>query len=151
MVIVGATGVAVPVPDTVRTDVGVRGSSLVIVTLPVLVTGAVGVYATLNELLPPGAIVLGVVRPETVNGLPGTEIEETVRLEPPTLLTVTVPFAVVPTVTLPRFRLGGVIPICWGAAVAVPASATCSEAIPVSVRTVKMPVAFPAAVASNQT
>src|SRR6266446_1820068 len=112
VVIVGATAVAVPVPDTVRTDEGVRGSSLVIVTLPVLVTGAVGVYATLNELLPPGAIVLGVVRPETVNELPGTEIEEMVRLEPPTLLTVTVPFAVVPTATLPRFRLAGLTPIC---------------------------------------
>ena len=151
VVIVGNTGVVVPVPDTETIDIGVWGSSLVIVTLPELVTGAVGVYATLNELLPPGAILLGGVRPETVNGLPGTEIEEMVRLEPPTLLTVTVPFTVVPTVALPRFRLAGVTPICCGAVVAVPASATCSEATPVSVRSVNVPVAFPAAVASNQT
>ena len=96
--------------------------------------------------------MLGVVRPETVNGLPLTEIEEMVRLEPPTLLIVTVPFAVVPTVTLPIFRLAtGVSPICCGAVVAVPARATCSEVTPVSVRTVKVPVAFPMAVALNQT
>ena len=151
-VIVGATVVAVPVPDTERTDVGVRGSSLVIVTLPVLVTGAVGEYVTLNELLAPGAIELGVVRPETVNGLPLAEIEEMVRLEPPTLLIVTIPFAVVPTVTLPIFRLvAGASPICCGAVVAVPARATCSEVTPVSVWTVKVPVAFPMAVALNQT
>jgi hypothetical protein len=42
VVTVGATVVAVPVPDTERTDIGVRGSSLVMVTLPVLATDAVG-------------------------------------------------------------------------------------------------------------
>ena len=149
VVIVGATAVAVPVPDTETADIGVCGSSLVIVTLPELLAGAVGEYVTFNELLAPGAIVLGVVRPETVNGLPLTEIEETVRLEPPTLLTVTVPFTVVPTVALPRFRLPGVTPICC-AVVAVPARATCPEVTPVSVWTVKEPVAFPADVALNQ-
>src|SRR5216683_3427917 len=149
VVIVGATVVAVPVPDTERTDIGVRGSSLVMATLPVLVTDAVGEYVTLNELLALGAIELGVVRPETVNGLPLTEIEEMVRLEPPKLLIVTVPFTVVPTVTLPRFRLPGVTPICC-AVVAVPARATCPEVTPVSVWTVKEPVAFPADVALNQ-
>ncbi len=152
VVIVGATVVAVPVPDTERTDIGVRGSSLVMVTLPVLVTDAVGEYVMLNELLALGAIELGVVRPETVNGLPLTEIEEMVRLEPPKLLIVTVPFAVVPTVTLPIFRLvAGVSSICCGAVVAVPARTTCSEVTPVSVWTAKVPVAFPTAVALNQT
>jgi hypothetical protein len=72
VVIVGATAVAVPVPETERTDIGVWGSSLVIVTLPELLAGAVGEYETFNALLAPGAIVLGVVRPETVNGLPLT-------------------------------------------------------------------------------
>jgi hypothetical protein len=152
VVIVGAIVVAVPVPDTERTDIGVRGSSLVMATLPVLVTDAVGEYVTLNELLALGAIELGVVRPETVNGLPLTEIEEMVRLEPPKLLIVTVPFAVVPTVTLPIFRLvAGVSSICCGAVVAVPARTTCSEVTPVSVWTAKVPVAFPTAVALNQT
>jgi hypothetical protein len=121
VVIVGATGAAVPVPETETTDVGVCGSSLVIVTLPELLPDAVGEYVTFNRLLAPGAIVLGVVRPETVNGLPLVEIEEMVRLEPPTLLTVKVPFTVVPTVALPRFRLVGLTPICCGAAIAVPA------------------------------
>src|SRR5437667_131280 len=88
VVIVGATAVIVPVPETVTTDARVRGSSLVIVTLPELVTAAVGEYETLNELLAPGAIVLGVVRPEIPKGLPLQEIEEMVRLEPPTLFTV---------------------------------------------------------------
>ena len=121
------------------------------VTLPELVTAAVGEYETWNELLAPGAIVLGVVRPEIPKGLPLQEIEEMVRLEPPTLFTVMVPLAVVPTATLPRFKLAGLTAICCGATVALPARATCPEETPVSVRRVNVPVAFPAAVASNQT
>lgn len=89
--------------------------------------------------------------PDTPKGPALTEIKEIVRLEPPTLLIVTTPLTVVPTVALPKFKLAGLTLICWGAVVAVADSATCSEATPVSVIAVKLPVAFPADVALNET
>ena len=106
--IVGATGVVVPEPDSEMIEVAVCGSLLVIVMLPELVPATVGEYVTFSETLAPGVTVLGVVIPVTPNGPALAESKEIVRLEPPTLLIFTVPLAVVPTVTLPKFRLVGV-------------------------------------------
>ena len=110
--IVGATAAAVPVPDSEMVDVGVWGSLLVMVMLPALLTAPVGEKVTFNVAFAPGAIVAGVLMPETPKGPPLTEIIEMARLEPPTLLTVTLPVAVVPTVTLPKFKLVGVTLTC---------------------------------------
>ena len=105
---------------------------------------------TFKTTLAPAAIVLGVVTPETLNGPAPADTEEIVRLEPPTLLTVTVPFVDVPTTALPRLRLVGVTEICCAVVVAVPASATGPDVTPVSVCTVNVPEMFPADVALNQ-
>jgi hypothetical protein len=150
-VIVGATAAAVAVPASEIVDVGVSGSLLVNEIAPELLPAIVGEYVTFRVMLPPGTIVLGVVMPETPNGPPFTLIRETVRLEPPTLLTVAVPFPVPPTVMVPKFRLVGFRLICCGAGVAVPESATCGEATPASVVTVSVPVAVPEELGANET
>ena len=141
----------VPVPVSAMIVVGVCGSLLVMVMLPESFPAIVGENDTLNAALPPGAIVLGVVMPETPNAFPTTEIKEMSRFAPPALVSVNVPLAVVPTGALPKFKFVELTLICAGAVVAVPASATCCEETPVSVWTVKVPVAFPVEVASNQT
>jgi len=151
VVMEGATGVDVPVPVSVTIVVGVCGSLLVMVMLPESFPTVVGENDTLNVALPPGAIVLGVVMPETPNASPTTEIKEMSRFAPPALVSVNVPLAVVPTDALPKFKLVELTLICAGAVVAAPASATCCEETPVSVCTVNVPVASPAEVASNQT
>jgi hypothetical protein len=144
-----AADVAVPV--RVMVVVGVCGSLPVILILPELLPTVVGENDTLSVALPPGAIVLGVVMPKTLKGPPLEEINEMIRFAPPALVIVKVVWAVVPTVALPKFKLAELTLIRGGAVVAVPASATCAEETPVSVWTVKLPVAFPAELASNQT
>ena len=141
----------VPVPVSAMIAVGVCGSLLVMVMLPESFPAIVGENDTLNAALPPGAIVLGVVMPETPNAFPTTEINEMRRFAPPALVSVNVPLTVVPTGALPKFKLVEVTSICAGAVVAAPVSATCCDETPLSVWTVKVPVAFPAEVASNQT
>ena len=89
--------------------------------------------------------------PKTPKGPPLKEINEMIRFAPPALVMVNVLWAVVPTVTLPKFKLVELTLIWGGAVVAVPARATCAEETPVSVWTVKLPAAFPAELASNQT
>ena len=74
-----------------------------------------------------------------------------VKFEPPTLLTIAVPFPELPTAMVPKPRLAGFRLICCGAAVAVPASATCSEETPASVATVRVPETLPGEFGSNQT
>ena len=133
VVIVGATEAVVAVPDSAMMVVGVTGSLLVMVTLPESFPAIVGVNDTFNVALAPGAIVLGVVMPETPKGAPPTEIKETTRFAPPALVSVSVPLTVVPTVALPKLTLVGLTLICCTAAVAVPASETCPEETPASV------------------
>ena len=147
----GVIAADVPVPVSVIVVVGVCGSLPAMVILPEPLPAVVGENDTLNVALPPGAIVPGVAMPETPKGPPLKEINEMIRFAPPTLVIVNVPWAVVPTVALPKFKLVELTLICGGAVVAVPASATCAEETPVSVWTVKVPVAFPAELASNQT
>ena|SRR5260370_167273 len=111
VVIVGAADPAVAVPASEIVDVGVTGSLLVIVIAPELLPTIVGEYVKFKVTLAPGMIVLGVPMPETPNG-PLTPIREIVRLEPPTLLTAAMPVPVLPTVTVPKFKLVGFTLIC---------------------------------------
>jgi len=150
VVIVGAADAAVAVPASEIVDVGASGSLLVIVIAPELLPTIVGEYVKFRVTLAPGMIVLGVVMPETQNGPPLTPIMEIVRFEPPTLLTAAVPVPVLPTVAVPKLRLGGFTLICWGAGIAVPESATCCET-PASVATVRVPVTLPEELGSNET
>src|SRR5882724_1078146 len=131
-------------------DVGFSGSLLVMVIAPELLPTIVGEYVKFRVTLAPGTIVLGVVMPETPNGPPLTPTREIVRFEPPILLTAAVPVPVLPTVTVPKFKLVGFTLICWGAGIAVPESATCCET-PASVATVRVPVTLPEELGSNQT
>ena len=147
----GATGADVPVPVSVMIVVGTCGSLLVMVMLPESLPAMVGENDTVAVALPPGAIVLGVVMPETPKGPPSTVINEMIRFSLPVLVSVNAPLAVVPTVALPKFKLVELTVICGGAVVAAAARATCAEETPVSVWSDKVPVAFPAEVASNQT
>ena len=117
VVIVGATTAGVPVPESVMVIVGICGSLLVMVILPESVPVVVGENATVNVELPLGAIVLGVVIPETPNGRVLTEIKEMIRLTPPALVIVSVRLAVAPIIALPKFRLVELTPICCDAAV----------------------------------
>lgn len=64
---------------------------------------------------------------------------------------VTVPLAVDPTFTLPRFRLLALSEICCGEAVAVPESVTWLEETPALVCRVREPLKFPGTVGSNHT
>jgi hypothetical protein len=121
------------------------------VIAPELLPAIVGEYVTFKVTLAPGTIVLGVVIPETPNGPPLTLTRETVKLDPPTLLTVAVPVPVLPTVMVPKFKLAGFRLTCCGAGVAVPESATCGEATPASVVTVSVPVTLPEVLGANET
>jgi hypothetical protein len=151
VVIVGTTAVDVAVPTSEIVDVGVCGSLLVIVIAPELLPVIVGEYVTFKVTLAPGAIVLGVVIPVTPNGPPLMLTRDTIRFEPPTLLTVAVPLPVLPTVTVPRFRLAGFRLTCCAAGVAFPESATCAEAVPASVVTISVPVTLPEELGTNET
>jgi len=151
VVMEGATDAEVPVPVSAMIVVGVCGSLVVMVMLPESFPAMVGENDTLAVALPPGAIVSGVVMPETPKGPPATEIKEMIRFAPPALVSVSVPLAVVPTVALPKFKFVELALICGGAVVAAAVSATCAEETPVSVWTDKVPDVFPAEAASNQT
>ena len=148
--IVGTTVEEVPVPLRVTVVVGEFGSLLMMLMLPESLPFTVGANDTFIVALPPGAIVLGVVMPETPNGPALTEISEMIRFAPPVLETVSELVAVVPTVALPKFSVVELTLICCVGVVATPVSATCPET-PLPVCTVNVPVMVPAALGSNHT
>ena len=87
---------------------------LVIVTLPESVPAAVGAKDTCNMALLFGAMVAGVVIPESPKGVPVTEIAERTKFVPPMFEIVSAPVTVDPTVATPKFRLL-VLKLIWGA------------------------------------
>ncbi len=131
--IVGARLEEAPVPDSATVAVGVFGSLLVMVMLPESLPAVVGVKETFIVALPPGAMVPGVVIPETPKGPGLMEIREIIRLAPPLLVMLSEPLVVVPTVVLPKFRLVKLKLICCGDAVAMPASGSCPDETPLLV------------------
>jgi hypothetical protein len=132
-VIVGATAAGVAVPVSAIVAVGVCGSLLVMIMLPVSFPAIVGEKEAFNVALAPGRIVLGVDMPETPKGPPLTEINEMTRFAPPVLLTVSEPLVVFPTTVLPKLRLVEFKLICCGATVATPVRAICPEETPSAV------------------
>ena len=110
---------------------------------------AAGVNVTVNEALPPAAIVTGKVMPVTLNsGL--SEVTPVTCTDDPVALNVPVFEALAPTTTPPKLWLAGDA-ANWPGVVPVPDNATVSagfEAFDVSVR---FPLALPDAVGENTT
>ena len=84
--------------------------------LPVVLPADVGANTTLNVVLPPAAIVVGVDIPLTVKPLPEAEIEAMLRLAVPVFITITDSEELLPVVTLPKETLVGDVEIAGSAA-----------------------------------
>jgi hypothetical protein len=95
-----------PVPDRGMLKVGFDAFD-VIVTVPLALPAAVGVYVTVKLVLAPAANVTGVVMPLSVNPLPLIVAEEIVTDDPPVFVIFSVRAWLLPTVTLPKLRLVG--------------------------------------------
>ena len=146
---VGAAA-AVPLNATLR--LGLFGSLLAIVRLPVSLPVAVGLNVTLACTDWPALIVWGVVTPFTANKDPFTLMEEIVKFAVPVLFKTRPAVPLVPTVTVPKLIALGVTDNCGCVAAAAVAErfATTGE-LPESPVTVSVPVILPAAVASTTT
>ena len=97
-------------------------SELVTVIFPETVSAAVGLNATFNVWVCPGAKVTGVVMPLMVTSFALTVTCEIVRFPVPLLVSVTLLELVVPALTLPKARLAGFAVSSTVPAVPVPLS-----------------------------
>jgi hypothetical protein len=79
----------------------------VMLTLPLTAPLAVGLKRTLNDVLWPAVNVKGKVNPLKLNPAPLALAAETVRLDPPVLVSVSDKLELLPTCTLPNARLVG--------------------------------------------
>jgi hypothetical protein len=103
---VSVAATPVPVSATVAGD---PGALLVMVRLPLALAADVGENCALNVLACPGFKVSGRVNPVVLNTLPATLTCETVNAAVPVLLSWMVWESVVPTTTLPKLKLAGVM------------------------------------------
>jgi hypothetical protein len=139
---------AVPLPVS-DCDVGAFEALLENVIVPDAVPLAAGVKVTVNEAVPPAAIVTGNVMPVTLNsGL--SELTPATCTDDPVALNVPVFDALDPTVMFPKLWLAGDA-ANWPGAVPVPDSATVSDGFEASDITVRFPLTLPAAVGENTT
>ena len=97
---------------------------LVMVTLPERLPVVAGSNVTLNVVDCPAASVSGTVNPAALNPVPLSLICETVTLELPVLVTVTLCVVLVPVAMLPKLNDTGLAVSCKACATPVPASAT---------------------------
>jgi hypothetical protein len=141
------TGAADPVPVKGTLRVGFVALLLVIFTLPVWLPTVVGTNATLNDAVPPGPTVIGVVMPLTVKFPPLSPICEMVSDAVPVFVTVKLCDFVCPSTTLPKLKLAGETdnPAC----VPVPLSAMLSDGFDALLVIVIEPVVLPDAVGVN--
>jgi hypothetical protein len=110
---------------------------------------AAGVNVTVNEALPPAAIVAGKVMPETLNsGL--SEVTPVTCTDDPVALNVPVLEVLDPTTTLPKLWLAGDA-ANWPGAVPVPDKATVSDGFEAFDVRVRFPLALPDALGENTT
>lgn len=96
---------ATPVPESAIVVVGVEASE-VTVTSPLVLPGEVGLKLMLKLVLAPALRVFGRLMPETANSLPLTETSEIETLVPPVFVMVSESVWVLPSVTLPKLKLG---------------------------------------------
>lgn len=156
LITIGPDGVSpdeLPEPEPLNVT-GVKAFVALLVTDsdPAAEPEAVGVNATLTGRLELGLIVAGRVTPLYANG-PDTEIPVTVTLaEPLVLVRVTVCLLlVVPTVSLAKLTVAGLIVSCpaWGAP--VPLRATAVGEVAALLTNERLPVTLPDAVGAKLT
>jgi hypothetical protein len=142
---VSVAATPVPVNATVAGD---PGALLVMVRLPLALPADVGENCALNVLACAGFNVSGRVNPLVLNALPITLTCETVNAAVPVLLSWMVWESVVPTVTLPKPKLDGVMLN----AACTPVPVTGITALPPCVsETVTFPLTFSLALGSKLT
>ena len=113
---------------------------LVMVTLPERLAAVAGSNVTLNEVDCPAASVSGTVHPLTLNPVPLSLICETVTLELPVLVTVTLCVVLLPVAMLPKLSDTGLAVNCSAEATPVPASATTRGELGALLTSVTLPV-----------
>ena len=119
--------------------------------LPVTLPAAVGANVTLRVAVWLAAKVSGRVKPLVLNPAPETLICETVTLELPVSLSVTVCVLLVPTNTLPKLKLVGLVESRKVGTKPVPPRAIVSGELVALLTTETLPVTLPAAVGANVT
>lgn len=143
---------AEPVPVSGMVSVGLLGSLLVMVMLPVVAPVAVGAKVTTACADWPALMFLGVAIPLTANSDPVTVSKETVKLAEPVLLMIRLAVEVRPLEMVPKAIEVGVTEICgWEEVTAVADRLTVAGELPLSPVTVSVPVTVPAAVGSTAT
>jgi hypothetical protein len=143
---------AEPVPLSGNVCVGLVGSLLTMLTLPLTLPAAAGVNVTVACTDWPPPIVCGMLIPLVVKSVPATVKLETVRFAFPAFVSTrfVVPFE--PTSTLPKsIALGPTDNFGWPAATAVAVKLAAAGELPESPVTVNVPVTVPAAFAFTAT
>ena len=103
-----ATWPCIPVPDN-AIDAGEPGALLTIEMLPVAAPAEVGAKMAENEALLPALIVIGMLAPLMLNPVPEGNALVTVNVPVPAFVSVTVCVPLLPTETLPKTTLAGLI------------------------------------------
>jgi len=98
----------IPVPLS-AIAAGEPGALLTIEMLPVAAPAEVGVKIAENDALPPASIVIGMLMPLMLNPAPKGDAAVTVNVAVPALVSVTVCVPLLPTDTLPKVTLAGLI------------------------------------------
>jgi hypothetical protein len=121
--------------------IGEPTALLVTVTLPLKVAPVLGANVTLNMTLVPAAMLRGVVTPLTLNPVPFAITCETVTVPVPVLVRVPCSVLLLPTLTLPKLRLRGLVLSRYDKP--TPESAMVVGELVALLTTVTVPVAFP--------
>src|SRR5580698_9870479 len=103
-----ATWPWIPVPDN-AIDAGEPGALLTIEMLPVAAPAEVGAKMAENEALLPALIVIGILAPLVLNPVPEAVAPVTVNVPVPAFVSVNVCVPLLPTATLPKATLAGLI------------------------------------------
>jgi hypothetical protein len=98
----------VPDPDN-AIAAGEPGALLTIEMLPVAAPAEVGVKMAENDALLPALIVIGMLAPLVLNPVPDGDAAVTVKVPVPEFVSVTVCVPLLPTDTLPKATLAGLI------------------------------------------
>jgi hypothetical protein len=146
-VAVSCPAVADPVPVKGIAKVGLEPVD-VTVTLPLALPAVNGAKVTLKVALCPAVSVAGVEIPLTVNPAPLMPTCDTVTVDPPVFVTVSDNTCLLPTVTVPKFRLVGFAPTA-PCAIPVPDNGSDRDGLGASEVIVTLPVALPAVSGEN--
>jgi hypothetical protein len=129
---------------------GDPGALLLIKMLPDALPLVVGENFPVKDVLPPAAIVAGSARPDRLNPVPVAVACDITVLAFPGLLSVMVAVPVLPTFTLLKFTLVGlIVSKDCGGAVATPPSAMVSGEFGALLTIEILPLAFPTVVGAN--